>query len=585
MGEFLTGLDASKKIPGAGRWYHELTRYHWFVLLVAALGWMFDCLDQQLFTLSRQPAMRDLLAESGRNAAEYGGYATAIFLLGWASGGLMFGVLGDRIGRAKTMFLTILLYSLCTGLSAFSRGFWDFALFRFLTGLGVGGEFAVGVALVAEVMPDRARPHALGLLQALSTIGNVSSAVIAIGCAKAGSWLAQWHVLGVTLTPWRAMFLVGILPALLALLIRRRLKEPERWEAVAHEGAVTKQLGSYRELFGDPRWRRRALAGMVLAASGVIGLWGIGFFSPELNRSVFRSYYENQAREHGDAEQDRRFLAALLRQPQEFDKVSQGIQPIDLVGAAPGDKDASAIYTAALALRREGKPANATAVLNFLDEPDPTGERAAETSEQRQRRAEFLSVTSTAKPDLTAEAERIKARGAAISNELTVWASIAMILQNLGAFFGMYMFSHLAERIGRRWTFAICFLGALISTAVAFSCLSATTITIGGRPIFVDVFWLIPLMGFWQLSIFGGYAVYFPELFPTYLRSTGTSFCYNVGRFVAAAGPYTFGQLTHMFRDTAQPVRWAGLCMCSIFLLGILILPFLPETRNQPLPE
>ena len=142
--------------------------------------------------------------------------------------------------------------------------------------------------------------------------------------------------------------------------------------------------------------------------------------------------------------QDRRFLAALLRQPQEFDKVSQGIQPIDLVGAAPGDKDASAIYTAALALRREGKPANATAVLNFLDEPDPTGERTAETSEQRQHRAEFLSVTSTAKPDLTAEAERIKARGAH-RNELTVWASIAMILQNLGAFFGMYMFSHLAS--------------------------------------------------------------------------------------------------------------------------------------------
>ena len=82
MGEFLTGLDASKKIPGAGRWYHELTRYHWFVLLVAALGWMFDCLDQQLFTLSRQPAMRDLLAESGRNAAEYGGYCHGHFPAG-----------------------------------------------------------------------------------------------------------------------------------------------------------------------------------------------------------------------------------------------------------------------------------------------------------------------------------------------------------------------------------------------------------------------------------------------------------------------------------------------------------------------
>src|SRR5580704_6513087 len=180
MGEFLASSRPSDAGLGSGRWYRELTRYHWFVLLVAALGWMFDCLDQQLFTLSRQPAMRDLLADSGRNAAEYGGYATAIFLLGWASGGLMFGVLGDRIGRAKTMFFTILLYSLCTGLSAFSRGFWDFALFRFLTGLGVGGEFAVGVALVAEVMPERARTSALGLLQALSVVGNVGAALFGI---------------------------------------------------------------------------------------------------------------------------------------------------------------------------------------------------------------------------------------------------------------------------------------------------------------------------------------------------------------------------------------------------------------------
>src|SRR5205807_3329018 len=98
--------------------------------------------------------------------------------------GLAFGVLGDRIGRAKTMLLTILLYSAFTGLSALSTGFWDFALYRFLTGLGVGGEFAVGVSLVAEVMPDRARPHALGTLQALSALGNMLAATISITLGK-----------------------------------------------------------------------------------------------------------------------------------------------------------------------------------------------------------------------------------------------------------------------------------------------------------------------------------------------------------------------------------------------------------------
>src|SRR5262245_10744619 len=92
-------------------WYRLLTRYHWFVLTVAALGWLFDTMDQQLFNLARAPAMKELLDPS-QSAAEYGGYATAIFLVGWAIGGIAFGILGDRIGRAKTMLLTILFYSL-----------------------------------------------------------------------------------------------------------------------------------------------------------------------------------------------------------------------------------------------------------------------------------------------------------------------------------------------------------------------------------------------------------------------------------------------------------------------------------------
>ena len=155
-------------------WWRLLNRYQWFVLIIAAAGWLLDCMDQQLFNLARTPAMKELLkgtfapdATPGQIAAsvqEHAGYSTAIFLLGWATGGLIFGVLGDRIGRAKTMLITILMYSGCTGLSALSQAFWDFALYRFITGLGVGGEFAVGVALVAEVMPDKARPYALSLV-------------------------------------------------------------------------------------------------------------------------------------------------------------------------------------------------------------------------------------------------------------------------------------------------------------------------------------------------------------------------------------------------------------------------------------
>jgi len=421
---------------------------------VAALGWLFDTMDQQLFNLARTPAMKELLAPPGGQAskevvAEYGGYATAIFLIGWATGGLAFGVLGDRIGRAKTMLLTILIYSLFTGFSAFAQNFFQFALFRFLTGLGVGGEFAVGVALLAEVMPDRARPFAIGWLQSLSAVGNISAAVIAI--------------FG---TPWRVMFLIGTAPALLSLLVRRRLKEPEKWQATKLEAGLEKQLGSYRELFGDPRWRHHALVGLALAFVGVVGLWGIGFFSFDLLRLVF-----------------------------EPELKKQGL----------GDE--------------------------------------------------------------------------AIASKLSFWVGVTSIMQNLGGFLGIQAYMRLTERTNRRFAFFCSFLAALISTAFTYAFLGK----VFG---FYDVFWMIPIMGFCQLALFGGYAIYFPELFPTRLRSTGTSFCYNVGRFIAALGPFTLGLLTsRVFNEYEDPMRWAGVSMCVVFVLGFAALPFAPETKGQPLPE
>src|SRR5439155_20065137 len=275
-------------------WYQLLNRYHWFVLVVAALGWLFDCLDQQLFILARPQAMAQLItkadssAELTRLRSNAGDVATSVFIAGWATGGLIFGMLGDRIGRARTMLITILMYSLCTGLSAFSVTVYDFAFYRFLTGLGVGGEFAVGVALVAEVMPTRARTYTLALLQALSALGNISAAFINLGLGIAeGEGMLDSPLLrslGLDNSPWRLMFLIGAIPALLALVIRRRLKEPERWQKVSHEGAVSNQLGSYTKLFSHPTWRKHALLGLALACSGVIGLWAVGFYTPDLIR-------------------------------------------------------------------------------------------------------------------------------------------------------------------------------------------------------------------------------------------------------------------------------------------------------------
>ena len=139
-----------------GPWWRDLTPYHWFIFAMASLAWLFDCLDQQLFILARNFAMESLLPP-GMNPGTYGTYATAIFVAGWATGGLIFGAMGDRIGRAKTLTLTVLMYSVFTGLSALSKGWVDFAIYRFITGLGVGGVFGLAVALIADGLPDRSR--------------------------------------------------------------------------------------------------------------------------------------------------------------------------------------------------------------------------------------------------------------------------------------------------------------------------------------------------------------------------------------------------------------------------------------------
>lgn len=264
------------------RLFEGVTPYHWLVVIIASCGWLFDCMDQRLFVLARESALKELLGSDAAALAaikKYIGYATTSMIVGWATGGIIFGVMSDKMGRVKTMVATLLVYSGFTGLSGFAQSWVDFTLYRFLVGLGVGGMFGAATTLVAESVPGQFRSVALGSLQALSASGNILGSLITLQIPP-GAQEFMWGHSG-----WRFLFFVGILPALLVVPIVFVLKEPPAWlqaRADAAKGTGHKNVGSPAELFREPRWRRNTLVGLLLGVSGMIGLWGIGFFSPEL---------------------------------------------------------------------------------------------------------------------------------------------------------------------------------------------------------------------------------------------------------------------------------------------------------------
>ena len=248
------------------------------MLFVAWLGWVFDSMDATIYALVLHPALHDLLrAQTGGTVSQeaigcYGGIIFSIFLVGWAVGGVLFGIVADRFGRTKTLVFTILLYALFTGMAALSATWWQLALYRFLTALGIGGEWAAGAALVAEVWPEEKRAKAAGVLQSAWAAGFFIAAAVNLLMGESG---------------WRPIFLVGIAPAVVALLVRLWVKEPERW-IKAHE--QERQPGAARsrklaELF-QPGLLRSTLVGSGLAFVAVFGLWGATNWTPTLVRSL-----------------------------------------------------------------------------------------------------------------------------------------------------------------------------------------------------------------------------------------------------------------------------------------------------------
>jgi MFS family permease len=442
-------------------WWQHLTGYHWFVFIVGSAAWFFDCLDQRLFSLARNPALSSLMHQppGSVDVQSYGKNVTACFLIGWGVGGLIFGSLGDKFGRSRMLAVTIAVYAFFTSLCFFSQNWQQFATFRFLTGLGIGGVFGLAVSLIAETVPTAARAQSLGLLQVLSTGGNLTAAFVKMGIDSA-------------LPPdkaWRWMFLVGAVPALLVILGTRFIREPERWLQLKRSGMLSKGglLSPYRQLFSEKRWRRNLIVGALIASTGVVGLWAIGEYAVDLQRNLFTTYYIN----HG-------------------------------VPAA----------------------------------------------------------------EVKAHVERA--------------ATYAYILNMLGAGTGMWIFTKIAAATGRRFAFLCGFTSALVVTVFVYWKMTTPT----------DAYWMMPLMGAAQLSVFAGFSIYLPELFGNSVRSTGTSFCYNLGRFAAAGGSFfSFVLSKQVFANgdpkSPLPLRYSAMTMCAIFLIGLAALPFAPETKGKPLPE
>lgn len=243
--------------PGKDR----LQSSHYVTLLAAFLGWMFDGFEMGLFPLVARPALLDMARTSGIASPEsyvgwWMGIITALFLIGAALGGWVLGWLGDKIGRVRALTISILLYSLFTGMGYFADAPWQLGLFRVIAAVGMGGEWSLGVALVMECWPERFRPYMAGIIGAAANFGFLLIGFVALNSP-------------VTPDSWRWMWLVGVLPAILVFFIRLFVPESSRWRESVGTGHTT----PLREVFAPVRLRSTIL-GIVLTSVALIGTWG-----------------------------------------------------------------------------------------------------------------------------------------------------------------------------------------------------------------------------------------------------------------------------------------------------------------------
>ena len=469
-------IGKSELSGSSQKWYEGITRYQWLVLTIASLGWMFDVFEGQIFASSMRDAMPALLGvdPDAPVVSRWNDWAFGSFLLGGALGGVVFGVLSDRIGRSKTMIITILFYSLFTCVTAFAQEPWHMVVLRFFVAMGVGGEWAVASAMVAEVMPARSRP-------VMSSIFHASSVGGTLMAAAAGAYIVGNPDLGES--AWRWGFAIGAAPAVLTLWVRWKLREPEQW-VKARERALSddeQKTGRVIELFQGTNLRN-TIIGVSLASIGLVTFWGGHIYGKN----------------------------ALLREAQ---------------------KEALVLESVSLSAPKDGGEAELKAYKE-------SRQAALGKHKETIKRAEMLS----------------------------------MVLNTIGGGLGLVLFGWISTRLGRKGAFILYHAVAFVMMLLLFEVLIAND---------VGTMWLaitLPVFGFFTLGMHAGYAVYFPELYPTRLRGTGAGFCFNMGRLATAAAFFGFGAFP-------VPAETKAVYLAPLYLVGVVIVFFARETRDEELPE
>jgi MFS family permease len=442
-----------------GRWYDGLTAMHWRVLRASFLGWIFDGYEALVLVVVLAPMLHAVLTPAqAASTPVYAGVVIGITLLGWGIGGLVGGILADYVGRKRMMLWSVLLYALFSGFTALSDTIWTLCALRFVTGLAMGSEWSTGIALLSETWPEEARAKGAGFLQSGFGWGTLTAAVV---------WYAMsaWHPLGDQ--TWRVMFVLGALPALFVLYIRRNVNESEKWQRAVREkrwnattepgagatrtaaAADGKRPFTLTQLFSEREAARRTLILLVLSIVTTVGWWAISSWLPT--------------------------------------------------------------FTVAIA----------------------------------------------------------KAEG--VADPLS-WGSKVSIAYTIGAIAAYMVAGFVVDAIGRKAFLSLTFVGSLLTTIITYK----LTSSVEAMMVFA------PLNGFFTLGCaYVWMAIYPGELFTSTVRSTAISFVFNAARLIAWVFPIIAGSMIKSFGGVAQ----AALALGSVYVLGIVLPWFLPETRGKGMPD
>ncbi len=454
--------------------FKELTKHQRFVLIIAWLGWVFDVMEASFFGLTKQAMMKEMLgaAEYARIGTEWEGRIHGGMIIGWALGGLIFGIVADRWGRGRTLLLTVFIYCIFTGLTSLCQTPSQVLGARFLTGAGIGGEWAAGAALIAETVPNDFRARAAAFLQTAAAFGSIIGVFVSIAAGN---------------TNWRWVYVAGILPAVLCFVARFRLES----------GDKTPQNGREQQI---------PLAGEGSVSANEPGEWAAGYQSSDHTIADSAQPLNSQP-PTPNSQPTNPLLQLLTTHPYNLRLLAAVL--IGVVGIAGGG------------------------ILPFW----------------------LPNLVKDALPGAT-------------DATIAYYKNLTMIVLHLGTLAGVLIFPPLTDRYGRRPLFAGFFIAS--GLMLYLTATQATTLTL--------LFLLPPLTSFFALGVTAGFGLYFPELFSTQFRATGSGIAYNSARILIAPLQVWIG--TNAKANGVGPT--IGL-VAMIYVIGLIGLSFAPETKGKKL--